>query len=226
MNYRRIYETLITRSKNRMISGYVEIHHILPRCMGGSDDADNLATLTAREHYLAHQLLVKMYPKEHGLVKAASMMCVGHDRMNNRLYEWLRIKLSLVMSESQTGSGNSQFGTMWVVNHKLQEIKKIRKEDFPLYETLGFMAGRSLNVNNCKTCGVIISKGFTYCDNHRETGKRATLDAKSIFLGREDEFYAAYDKCGSMNKALKEMGFPGAISHWYKWEKTLLDNRK
>ena len=43
MNYARIYNQLIERAKARTRpEGYVERHHVTPRCMGGSDESGNL----------------------------------------------------------------------------------------------------------------------------------------------------------------------------------------
>ena len=39
-----------------------ERHHILPRCMGGSDDAENLVDLELGEHFTAHKLLAEENP--------------------------------------------------------------------------------------------------------------------------------------------------------------------
>jgi len=88
MNYQKHYDLLIERTKFRNIVEYTEIHHIIPRCLGGSDREDNLAELTPEEHYVAHQLLVKIYPENSGLVYAAFMM--GSSRINNKVYGWLR----------------------------------------------------------------------------------------------------------------------------------------
>ena len=93
MDYNRIYKELIERGLNRTPPDYYETHHIVPRCMGGLDVPGNLVKLTPEEHYLAHQLLVKINPGVHGLVKAATMMIPG--RPSNQLYGWLRRKLSL-----------------------------------------------------------------------------------------------------------------------------------
>lgn len=97
MNYASIYEELIRRSFLRQIDEYTERHHILPKCMGGTDDQSNIAVLTAREHFIAHQLLVKMYPGVDKLVYAVNMMCVGDRRTTSRRYEWLRKKLQSVL---------------------------------------------------------------------------------------------------------------------------------
>lgn len=64
MNYQKIYVQIIerakreNRTKNREV--YYEKHHIIPRCLGGSNSKDNLAYLTAKEHYIAHRLLVEI----------------------------------------------------------------------------------------------------------------------------------------------------------------------
>ena len=59
MNYEAHYNKLIARGQNRELEDYKEKHHIVPRCMGGSNKKENLVYLTAEEHYVAHQLLVK-----------------------------------------------------------------------------------------------------------------------------------------------------------------------
>lgn len=60
VDYGRIYTQLINRALNRKLTGYRELHHIVPTSMGGMDDTYNLVALTAREHFIAHLLLYKM----------------------------------------------------------------------------------------------------------------------------------------------------------------------
>lgn len=125
MNYQKHYQKLIERGKNRIYCGYVEIHHIVPKCLGGSDDKSNLVALTPEEHYVAHQLLMKIYPGNYALVKAAAMMVA--DRKSNKLYGWIRKQLSIAMSDLQSGEKNSQFGLQWVHNKQLKISKKVDK---------------------------------------------------------------------------------------------------
>lgn len=131
MNYKKHYLNLIENAQNREVSGYTERHHIVPRCIGGNDDASNLVSLTAREHFIAHLLLMKMYPDKQGLVKAVVMMCCGHyeRKVNNRIYEWVRVKFSKVQSDSQSGNKNSQYGTAWINNPETGESRKVKKYD-------------------------------------------------------------------------------------------------
>jgi hypothetical protein len=145
MNYIKIYNSLISKAQSRDIEGYTERHHIVPRCMGGSDEATNLVRLTPEEHYVAHQLLVKIYPSNRALIKAATMMIPN--RPGNKMYGWLRRKLSITMSESQCGKNNSQFGMRWITNRSLQISKKIPKLD-PLKQ--GWEEGRIINFNKIK----------------------------------------------------------------------------
>jgi hypothetical protein len=76
MNYKKIYDNLITsrRTINKTLQEYVEVHHIVPKCLGGSDLPDNLVPLTYREHYLAHWLLTKIYPNNNKVLWAFSLM--------------------------------------------------------------------------------------------------------------------------------------------------------
>ncbi len=58
--YTRIYYSIIDRAKNRVLNGYTEKHHIIPKSIGGSNTKDNLVKLTPREHFICHLLLPKM----------------------------------------------------------------------------------------------------------------------------------------------------------------------
>jgi hypothetical protein len=102
MNYTEHYNRLIDRARVRILAGYKERHHVLPRCMGGDNSSENLVDLTAEEHYVAHQLLVKMYPDVGGLSVAAVRMakqCAG-----NKAYGWLRRRHAQYMSHLHSGN--------------------------------------------------------------------------------------------------------------------------
>lgn len=76
MNYLRIYNELVTdrQSQKRHKEMYTELHHIVPKCLGGTNLKENLVKLTAREHYLAHWLLTKIYPDNIKLLTAFTLM--------------------------------------------------------------------------------------------------------------------------------------------------------
>ena len=59
--YTTWYLSIISNaSKKTLVEEYTEIHHIIPKSLGGSNDPDNLVRLTAREHFICHMLLTKM----------------------------------------------------------------------------------------------------------------------------------------------------------------------
>ena len=111
MNYGQIYANLIQRGLDRTLpeDTYTELHHVWPKCMGGPDDNSNLVSLTAEEHFLAHQLLVKMFPDNNKLVYACNAMSMNRygKRNNNKMYGWLKRKHSKNISEVMKGNTNA-----------------------------------------------------------------------------------------------------------------------
>lgn len=161
MDYHAIYSRLIIRGKNRILEGYTEVHHIIPKCMGGTNTLSNLVKLTPEEHYVAHQLLVKIFPDNRQLVYAAQMMIVN--RPNNKMYGWLKRRYQAVRSEQSTGEGNTQFGTCWINNGVI--AKKLGKFDIM---PCGYRKGRSIKWANkkCKMCDKNLSDELStssYC---------------------------------------------------------------
>jgi len=84
MNYQKIYDQIIDRAKQRKLEGYKEKHHIIPKCLGGSNKKENLVELTAREHFICHWLLCRNYPENRGLAKAFNLMCQGKNIKQQR----------------------------------------------------------------------------------------------------------------------------------------------
>lgn len=74
-DYKRDYEYLMDFFKeNPLTSGYFEVHHIVPKCVGGDNSEDNLVRLSARNHILAHILLFRANPDIPGFQIAAGLM--------------------------------------------------------------------------------------------------------------------------------------------------------
>ena len=132
MNYSKIYYSIIENRKNNPYEGYTEQHHILPKFLGGSDLPDNLVNLSAKEHFVCHLLLTKMYPVNtpnyYKMIKAFMMMLVCQSEnqerfFSSRNYERLKIKFSQAQSIAQSREKNSQYG-----KKRSEEVKeKIRQ---------------------------------------------------------------------------------------------------
>ena len=90
LHYLNRYNKFIDALKEQAIDGYYELHHIIPKSSGGSNDKSNLIALTARQHYIAHWLLWKTYGGN--LSRAFFMMSsVGrYQRVNSKTYDKAR----------------------------------------------------------------------------------------------------------------------------------------
>jgi len=78
------------------------MHHIIPKCLGGTNEKENLARLTAREHFICHLLLTKMVEGEskRKMVYACKRMMTSskhHERyfINSTRYAQLKLHLNL-----------------------------------------------------------------------------------------------------------------------------------
>jgi len=108
--YTNIYYSIIERSRNRILEGYSEKHHVIPQSLGGSNDINNIVKLTAREHFICHLLLTKMVEgsNKSKMYQAAWMMAAStsktqeRHKVNNRTYENLRIKMSNIKKNMTT----------------------------------------------------------------------------------------------------------------------------
>jgi len=122
--YRKIYFDLIQKRIDNPLHKereYCERHHIIPRSLGGSDEKSNLVNLTAREHFIAHRLLVKI---TEGTAKRSmwwSLHRTLYSRpsevpLNSRDYEKFRIQWSAYLKENH----HSKRIPEW--NKKMSEI--------------------------------------------------------------------------------------------------------
>lgn len=109
--YSLAYYSIIDRAKSRLLEGYTETHHIIPKSLGGTDASSNLVELTAREHYICHLLLPKMTDGEnkYKMIYAYTMMS-GRKVYGSRKYAFYREEYSKINSELRSGEGNGMWG--------------------------------------------------------------------------------------------------------------------
>lgn len=140
--YTKWYFNICTRSVNRgqkKKAGY-ELHHIVPRSLGGSDDKINLALLTYKEHYICHLLLCKMLEgyNRYKMAWALSQLTSKHRIANSRQFEVSRRVLSKcsrgvpkseewkkMMSERNLGVKNPNYNPFKHRDTRTPEQKKI-----------------------------------------------------------------------------------------------------
>ena len=219
MNYKRIYDLIIENRVNNIPQGYTETHHIVPRSLGGKDDKENLVKLSAREHYICHLLLTKIYEKGSNeyfkMVHAYMMMCnaksTNHRRfykINSRLYEKYKIEYSNIMSKNQSGELNSQYGTQWIYNPIIQESKKVSKD---IELDTNWYIGRVVDWKNhytqkcCPVCNRkgLLSKRAKYCSDLCCSEDKFV---NSYVYQNKEEFIKNYIETKSINESLIKMG--------------------
>lgn len=108
------YTNIIENRLNNPINeGYIESHHILPKSLGGSDNNDNLVNLSAKEHFIVHQLLPRFIngPGKYKMMYAASCMFMKSKytpgrHINSNLYAYIKPRISKMVSK--------QFKDLWL----------------------------------------------------------------------------------------------------------------
>lgn len=156
MLYETIYNNIISKRILCVPNSYTETHHIVPKSFGGSNDQSNLVKLTAREHYLAHYLLLKMQRKGTkkyiSALKAFFMMqcnSSGNRYVSSRKFEHLRQEFSKIQSMLCKGFKNSSFGTIWICNPNLGVNIKLKKGSVV---PDGFVLGKNKVQKVCPIC--------------------------------------------------------------------------
>ncbi len=141
--YEKWYNNIIAKFVASPATDNVEVHHILPRSLGGGDYPSNLVHLTAKAHFLCHLLLFKMHTGEAKAKMATAllfMMTTRNKQLTSRTYsaakrsnvehmrralkgrvftEETRRKMSVAAKKRfanriQTGSDNPMFSGLYI----------------------------------------------------------------------------------------------------------------
>lgn len=194
MNYQKIYDSIIQRAQSRTLdpSIYVEKHHIIPECMGGTEKVP----LTAKEHFICHLILhKKLYPNNDKL-RVAYILMSGRNKKffseykNSRLYETSKLQHAQYISRIQ-------IGTFWSKKHlynftrsrigmKYNETGKKRKPKSKIH---------ALNVKNSRKQNLL----FKYLKTKQNINNILHLNNLNIFdrhiVNKIYPLYNAYPIC-------------------------------
>nr|DAN91928.1 MAG TPA: HNH endonuclease [Caudoviricetes sp.] len=115
MTYEKFINNILeTRGRFNCGEEYHERHHIVPKCMGGTNEEENLIDLFAREHFEAHRMLALENPDNDKLVYAwwnmAHIKGKNQDRykLTSEEYEEAKKALSKAMRELHLGKKLSE----------------------------------------------------------------------------------------------------------------------
>lgn len=122
MNYAAIYARFVDSRRQQEIGPdcYFEMHHIVPRCIGGNDEPNNLIRLTPEDHYFAHLLLARMHGGRlwHAVFFMGSKATTWAEAVRQRpAYGIARREFSAIQREKRTVITNDF--DRWMVQHGL-----------------------------------------------------------------------------------------------------------
>ena len=143
MNYQKIYDSIIKDAKskdrkklrkNNVDYIYYENHHIIPKCLNGTNDIENLVLLTAKEHFMCHKLLTYIYKGDRKLACAFHRMTyTKNKRISLRDYVYAKeLQQSIPVSiETKKKQSKARKGVKFSESHKdnlRKSIQKIKNE--------------------------------------------------------------------------------------------------
>lgn len=116
------YDKFIELRSSIPKDGYVERHHVIPKCLGGNNDPDNLVILSAREHFIAHWMLTKVYPDSRKLKYALVCMSTHKNqrKLKSRHYQICKI------ANSKAGLGRTVSKETRLKMRKLRHTTKTK----------------------------------------------------------------------------------------------------
>jgi len=207
-HYYTRYKKFIAYCRIRKLKAeYTEIHHIKPKCLNGTNDENNLIKLTAREHYIAHVLLWKIYPNSEGL-SLAVVSFRGREKafINSRQIELARKNKAKLTSIRQIGQ-----------RHTLEARRKISEKAMGREVSLEVRKGRSkrmkTNMNPTKGRKRTLEERLKISKNRKDTGIKPPYLENPIVLSQ-----AALDSIRRIELWLRaeellelwtELGYPG-----------------
>ncbi|QGT54026.1 putative homing endonuclease [Acinetobacter phage Stupor] len=152
MNYSLIYDKLINKAKGREIIEHGEWHHILPRSMGGTDDASNLVKLTYREHFIAHMLLYKVHKNKQMAFALGRMSNSRAEKsISSRTYALAREIHSAAVSKWSTEfmAGKTVFKNINTGEHHILEAANV---DRTVWKGVNYRKKMPRSINKHHTC--------------------------------------------------------------------------
>jgi hypothetical protein len=175
MNYLKVYCSLIRKAENRTPpEGYTEKHHIFPKSVYGNNN--RIVVLTAREHYIAHALLEKIFIQRYGLKDQRTIkMLYTHIMMKNNGYYngYLYEKAKIRFSNNMLGENNPFYGK----NHTEETKEKLRV--FKIGKKLDEETKQKMRISN------LGEKNNFYGKTHTEETRKKMSEIK---IGNKNAF--------------------------------------
>jgi hypothetical protein len=240
MDYKKLYDKIIENSKNKNRSkkyGIFERHHIIPKCLGGTNEKSNLVLVTPREHFILHMLLWKtdknnyklfaplMYFKRHKHVKSA------------RAYEKIReehTKFMHLQNPSKTLNDTSKKSKSEKLKNYASNRTKIHNERISKSKK-GFAARQGVILSNETKNKISDSLKKHFSNNKISDETRKKISIKSSLHKHSDETKqklseAAYNRkkysCAFCNYIFPPSQWHQHMKKTHNWDKEKIEMEK
>ena len=186
MDYLRIYEEIIIARIDNTPDGYTENHHILPKAFGGTRKKSNMVRLTAREHFIAHICLAKVF----GGPMHSAVWAMTHEKgtsgkgvkITSRIFETLRKNFA---EQSRLNMLGTNYAKGYKFTDEQREARSKQRTGVKHTENtcLIFSASKRASevLYKSNVSGV---KGVFWCETHNKWVAQITVSRKRMTLGR------------------------------------------
>ena len=196
MNYEKIYWSLIKKRQQDKLNrenGYCEFHHIKPASIYPElkNDKSNIVALTAREHFIAHLLLIRIYEKQQRLDAYNKMIIASAFladkfrktytcKITSRIYDFLAKQRSKIAS-LRIGDKSWTYNKIWIFNIKTNEQRLIDKNDIiPLGWQKGMISNRLSDDELLKKYFKIVS----WFEEYKKSGYNGVISKFNLHISK------------------------------------------
>ena len=174
---------LLTRREAKKVLKFPELHHIIPKCLGGDNSKENTVFLTAHEHYVCHQLLTKMVDgtkQKYQMWNAFSCMLyrelpgVPRHKVTGRIFENIKKEGAKIKSIKFSGKNNPMYGK----THSREAKLKISASHL----------GQKRSDETCKNIS-LASLGKLKTESHKNSLKQSWAESRESRSGKNHPGY-------------------------------------
>ena len=167
--YSNIYYSIIKNAKSQSRIKHVgdgyQTHHIMPRCMGGTDDSDNLVVLTYKEHRICHRLLIEMTEGEykHKMMYAYLLFDKSYDTSkmpSPQIYCTEESYRKMAETRKRKGSYKRGKDNVFSTPEIIEQVRQRMTEDNPMKRPE--QKERMRQQNNNPYCNPVIVEGINF----------------------------------------------------------------
>lgn len=161
--YTTWYYNIINIRKKLKPVGYSEKHHIIPLSLGGLRDRANVVRLTAREHFICHQLLVRMVTDTVSLIKMLYALA-RFDGTASKSRDYQLIRAARAKAASLTHKGKPK---------SLEQREKMRQAALHMDPSLRAQVSDSTRIKTDKTKAKMKASALAYWASDKASNRRA-----------------------------------------------------